>query len=48
MRTGYRNVQAVVIFDVDKERNWRVTSSSGATAGLRSAVATPILKPRQP
>ena len=48
MRTGYRNVQAVVIFDVDKERNWRVASSSGSASGLRSAVATPILKPRQP
>ncbi|AKT52253.1 hypothetical protein ADJ73_14995 [Arsenicicoccus sp. oral taxon 190] len=48
LRYGYRNVQAVVLFDVDKERNWRVGSSPAATTGLRTAVATPILKLRSP
>ncbi|MCH8612915.1 glycoside hydrolase family 26 protein [Arsenicicoccus dermatophilus] len=46
LRTGYRNVQAVVVFDVDKERDWRVASSAEALGGLRTAVSSPIYKPR--
>lgn len=31
-------LQAVVFFDIDKERDWRLASSPEALAGLRAAL----------
>lgn len=38
--TGFPAVQAVMFFDADKERDWRVDSSPRALAGLREAVGS--------
>ncbi|MCH8626728.1 hypothetical protein MM440_02755 [Arsenicicoccus piscis] len=45
LRTGFPAVQAVVLFDANKERNWLVRSSPAAATGLAQALRTPVTRP---
>ena len=48
LRNEFPEIRAVVWFDVDKERDWRIGSSQEAEAAFRAAAADPLFAARVP